>query len=166
MTETIQSAFTSNLRSLSPRPTPTQAPLTEAHIRSLMHCVLLSSHSKAITFTNTEKVTLVLDLMVSSSERGHSKWVSQLSESDHVNMKFQNLWADNFRDVRRTALLNEALGSNGNLSNLKTSKFRLGYWHELYRGLTPLLQFSKLTKLDLSKNNLIDSSDTEVTSRE
>ena len=127
---------------------------------------LLEQLVESNTFTSTEKVTLVLDLMVSSSERGYSKWVSLLAGSDHVDVKVQNLWVDNVREAQRNALLSEALRSNENLSGLKISKLGFEDWPELYRGLTPLLQFSKLTKLDLSGNNLIDSSDTDVTGRE
>merc|ERR1712020_290368 len=73
---------------------------------------------------------------------------------------------DNVREAQRNALLSEALKSNKNLSGLKISKLGFEDWPELYRGLTPLLQFSRLTRLDLSGNNLIDSSETDVTGRE
>ena len=127
---------------------------------------LLEQLVEANTFTSTEKVTVVLDMMVSSSERGYSKWVSLIAGSEHIDVKVQNLWVDNVREAQRNALLSEALESNENLSGLKISKLGFEDWPELYRGLTPLLQFSRLTRLDLSGNNLIDSSDTDVTGRE
>ena len=117
-------------------------------------------------FTSSEKVTLVLDVMVSSTERGYSKWVSLMAGSDHVEVKVQNLWIDNVREAQRNALLSEALKSNENLSGLKISKLGFEDWPELYRGLTPLLQFSRISRLDLSGNNLIDTSDTDLTGRE
>jgi len=117
-------------------------------------------------FCSTEKVTLILDVFVSSSERGYSKWVSLLEGSDHLNIKVNNLWVDNVRESQRNALLSVAHSSNQSLSGLKISKLGFEDWPELYRGLTPLLQFSSLCRLDLSGNNLIDSSDTDVTGRE
>ena len=127
---------------------------------------LLEQLVEANTFTSSEKVTVVVDLMVTSSERGYSKWVSLIAGSEHIDVKVENLWVDNVREAQRNALLSEALESNENLSGLKISKLGFEDWPELYRGLTPLLQFSRLTKLDLSGNNLIDSSDTDLTGRE
>ena len=127
---------------------------------------LLEQMLEANTFTSSEKVSLVLDVMVSSAERGYSKWASLLAGSEHVDVKVQNLWVDNVREAQRNALLSEALKSNENLSGLKISKLGFEDWPELYRALTPLLQFSKITRLDLSGNNLIDSSDTDLTGRE
>ena len=127
---------------------------------------LLEQMLEANTFTSSEKVSLVLDVMVSSAERGYSKWASLLAGSQHVDVKVQNLWVDNVREAPRNALLTEALKSNENLSGLKISKLGFEDWPELYRALTPLLQFSKIIRLDLSGNNLIDSSDTDLTGRE
>ena len=117
-------------------------------------------------FTSTEQVTVLIDVIVSSSERGYTKWVSLLGGSDHVRIKVNNLWVENVREAQRNSLLAAALASNESLAGLKISNLMFEDWPELYRSLNPLLQFSQLSRLDLSGNNLIDSSDTDVTGRE
>ena len=115
-------------------------------------------------WSTSERVTILLDVFVSSDERGHSKWLSLLAGSDHVTFKVNNLWVENVREAQRNTLL--ALASNQTLSGLKVSRLDFQDWPELYRGLSPLLQLSNLSRLDLAGNNLIDSSDSDVSGRE
>lgn len=111
-----------------------------------------------------EQLTIVLDIFVTS--RGDSGWVQLLRGTKNFTFKVKNVFIKGMRESPRTQLLNNVFTLNPNLASLKLSSLAFIDWYEVRNTLKVVSKFTDISILELSDNNLFDSSPNDEAGRE
>jgi len=117
-------------------------------------------------FNVREKLTIVLDVWIPENGSGDSSWIRLLNGSKNLTVQVKNIFICSLREPVRKQVIAAALRTNEDLSGVKLSCLRFVDWSEVKRTLSSIRTCSKLSMLDLSRNNLFDSSQADHVGRE
>jgi len=116
-------------------------------------------------FNVREKLTIVMDLWIPEHGTGDSNWIQLLNGTKNFSVKIQNVYCCSLREPVRNRVLSSALKTNPDVRGVKLSCLKFVDWPEVKRTLSSIQTCSKLSMLDLSRNNMFDSSPNDEAGR-
>jgi len=116
-------------------------------------------------FNAREKLTILLDIWIPEHGTGDSNWSNLLNGSKNFTLKVQNVYICSLREPVRNKIISSALRTNQNLRGLKLSSLNFVDWPEVRRTLDLIATLPQLSMLDLSRNNMFDSSPNDIVGR-
>eukprot|EP00092_Neocalanus_flemingeri_P089448 GFUD01113197.1.p1 GENE.GFUD01113197.1~~GFUD01113197.1.p1 ORF type:complete len:455 (+),score=97.08 GFUD01113197.1:111-1367(+) len=117
------------------------------------------------SFREGEKLTIVLDVWIPEHGTGDSNWIQLLNGTKNFELKVQNIYCCSLREPVRNRVIARALGTNEDIRGVKLSSLNFIDWPEVKRTLSSIQPCSKLSRLDLSRNNMFDSSPNDEAGR-
>ena len=116
-------------------------------------------------FNAREKLTILLDIWIPEHGSGDSNWTNLLNGSNNFTLKVQNVFICSLREPVRNKVITSALSTNQEVRGLKLSGLNFVDWPEVKRTLKTIETCSQLSMLDLSRNNMFDSSPNDIVGR-
>lgn len=116
-------------------------------------------------FKEREKLTILLDIWIPEHGTGDSNWSNLLNGSNNFTLKVQNVFICSLREPVRNKVITSALRTNQEVRGLKLSSLNFVDWPEVRRTLKTIETCSQLSMLDLSRNNMFDSSPNDIVGR-
>ena len=112
-----------------------------------------------------ESLTILLDIWIPEHGSGDSNWINLLNGSKNFTLKVQNVYICSLREPVRNKVISSCLRTNENVRGLKLSSLNFADWPEVRRNLSIIETCSKISLLDLSRNNMFDSSPNDQVGR-
>jgi len=116
-------------------------------------------------FNSRESLTISLDIWIPEHGSGDSNWINLLNGSKNFTLKVQHIYICSLREPVRNKVISSCLRTNENVRGLKLSRLNFADWPEVRRTLSSIETCSKLSMLDLSRNNMFDSSPNDQVGR-
>ena len=111
----------------------------------------------AAPWRSRERLTVRLDC-VAAGGPGHACWPTILRGNHNIKLEAGSVAACGLRNPLRRRLLEAGLSTNPHLADLQLSDLQFSDWAEVRRMLEAVAGASHLVRLNLSRNNLFDSS--------
>jgi len=116
-------------------------------------------------FNAREKLTIILDIWIPEHGTGDSNWINILNGSNNFTFTVQNIYICSLREPVRNQVIASALRTNKDVRGLKLSSLNFVDWPEVRRTLHIIETCPNLSMLDLSRNNMFDSSANDTVGR-
>lgn len=116
-------------------------------------------------FKQREQLEIILDVWIPEHSKGDSGWIELMKGTKNFSLKIHNVHCCSLREPIRNKIIESALKTNKDMQGLKLSCLNFVDWPEVKRTLNVLNSCSSLSKLDLSRNNLFDSSPNDEAGR-
>jgi len=116
-------------------------------------------------FNTREQLTILLDVWIPEHGVGDSNWVNILNGSNNFTLIVQNIYCCSLREPVRNKVIASALRTNQGVRGLKLSSLNFVDWPEVKRTLSVIETCAKVSMLDLSRNNMFDSSPNDLVGR-
>jgi len=116
-------------------------------------------------FNAREKLTIILDIWIPEHGTGDSNWINLLNGSKNFTFTVQNIYICSLREPVRNQVIASALRTNKDVRGLKLSSLNFVDWPEVRRTLDVIETCPNLSMLDISRNNMFDSSANDTVGR-
>ena len=113
-------------------------------------------------FNSEENLTILLDIWIPEHGSEDSNWINLLNGSKNFCLKVQNIYCCSLEEEARNKVIASALRTNKNVKGLKLSSLDFVDWQEVERTLNIIETCSKISMLDLSRNDMFDSSPSKL----